>query len=67
MDDIYYTVIIPWEPNLELRTQWHPTSPVGTFNVLSRGAFPTEVEAQSWASTSVGKAPYTTQCSSDWA
>jgi hypothetical protein len=45
----YVSVIIPFEPNPKLQTEWHPTSPTGPFNVLCRGAFANEALAQAWA------------------
>lgn len=45
---MYCSVIIPWEPNPKLRTEWHPTTPIGPMSTLSRGAFPTQEQAQTW-------------------
>ncbi len=42
----YISVIIPWESDPKLRTIWHPTDP--KMAPLSRGAFATEAEAQTW-------------------
>jgi hypothetical protein len=46
---MYFTVVIPWEPNPTLRTEWHPTEPEGPFSTLTRGAFGSATEATEWA------------------
>ncbi len=51
----YVSVIIPFEPNPKLRTEWHPTSAKGPFNVLSRGVFQDEAQAQIWVDTNLPK------------
>jgi hypothetical protein len=54
------TIIIPWEPDVCIRTVWHPKAPTGTFSTLSRGHFDTKAEAQTWADRHLGpKATYT--------
>jgi hypothetical protein len=52
---MYYTVIIPFEPDTKKRTHWHPTEPEGPFAELSRGAFDSPREAHAWAKIALGK------------
>ncbi len=48
----YFTLIIPWEPNPERRSVWHPTERTGP---LSRGAFPSVDAAVEWAAVQLGR------------
>ena len=52
----YYTVIIPWS---DTPTLWHPTDRTGAFAALSRGAFRTLPEAETWADNALEGQPYT--------
>lgn len=54
MCEPYYTVIIDYEPDLGKRTVWHPTTDVGPFRRLSRGAFSVPIKAVMWAGRFLG-------------
>lgn len=51
----YYTILIPWS---DKPTQWHPTTKVGPFAVLSRGAFRHAEEAEEWAKEHLDGQPF---------
>lgn len=55
--DPYYTCIVPYV-GPEHATQWHPTTNVGPFATLSRGAFATESDAIAWGKAHLGGCPY---------
>ncbi len=55
---MYFTVLIPYEPRLDRRTDWHPTESVGPFATLTRGAFRTASEAVAWARRNLGQTRY---------
>lgn len=44
-----FTCILSYPENPTHWTDWHPTSPTGTFSKLQRGHFPSEQEAHDWA------------------
>ena len=46
--EAYYSVVIPY-PTRGIPTVWHPTSPIGPFSTIVRGAFKTIEEAHQWA------------------
>lgn len=46
MNPFYFSVLIPWSPT---PTEWHPTEKTGPFSTLTRGSFPTELAARTWA------------------
>lgn len=54
----YFTVVIPYEPSVLKRTEWHPSTEKGPFSVLARGAFPTEALAHAWAKEHLGGTAY---------
>jgi hypothetical protein len=43
-----WAVLLPYEPDPERRTEWHPTEPTGPFKVLVRGAFASPLDAVKW-------------------
>lgn len=51
----YYTVIVPWS---DTPTEWHPTTPIGPFSRLSRGAFKTIELAGQWAADHLNGQPF---------
>ncbi len=54
---LYFTLLIPFVATNA--TVWHPTTSVGPFAVLTRGAFGTEAEAHAWADAHLEGHPYT--------
>jgi hypothetical protein len=42
----YFSVVVPFSKR---PTEWHPSSPVGPFSTLTRGAFASEYLAHQWA------------------
>ncbi len=51
-----FTVLVPFVA--KNATKWHPTTTVGPFATLTRGAFKTEAEAHTWARENLGGHPY---------
>lgn len=53
----YFSVVIPYvEKNA---TIWHPIDPVGSFSVITRGCFDTEIHADAWALKNIPGHTYT--------
>ena len=51
---LYYTLVIPWEPDPSKRTEWHPTESRGPFKTLTRGTFASTSAAHNWARKHLG-------------
>lgn len=51
-EQVYYSCVVPWEPDPRRRSIWHPDRP--TFAPITRGAFDTEREAHTWAASHLG-------------
>lgn len=51
----YYYLKVPFSTQ---PTKWHPTTAVGPFAVLTRGAFATPEEAHQWAQRELAGQPY---------
>lgn len=44
-----FTLHIHYEPDRNLRTEWHPCDSTGPFSTLCRGTFPHRLAAEEWA------------------
>lgn len=53
---MYVSVVVPF--TAKNPTEWHPTTPVGPFSRLTRGAFRREADAHQWAATRIPGHPY---------